>query len=130
MSKRKGYEAFPGWFFGPGGQQLLCNSEAEVPKGWTDNQAEAVAADEKGSKTTKAPAEAKPKPPADAAAAPAAETSAAAKPATAKQPNALAIARANYKEVTGKGVSPKWDVDAINTKIAEHKAAAAGTHDL
>lgn len=120
----KGKALFPGWYFGPGGASKLCESEGEVPKGWTDNQAEALAADAKGSKA-KSGGEEKPK---TETAAPAAK-----KPATAPtdgaQPNPLAEARNAYKALTGKGVSPRWDVDTINGKIAEFKAAQQ-QHDL
>ncbi len=108
MSKRT--DLFPGWFFGPGGASRLCETEADVPKGWTDNQAEAFAADAKaGSK----PATEKPKP-------------VAATPASA---NPLGEARKAYKAVTGKGASPKWDAATINDKIAEFKASSQ-EHDL
>lgn len=113
MSKRT--DLFPGWFFGPGGASRLCETEADVPKGWTENQAEALAADAKaGSK----PATEKPK--AEETAKPATKPAAAA-PASA---NPLGEARKAYKAVTGKGASPKWDAATINDKIAEFKASS------
>lgn len=30
-------DKFPGWRYGPNGQEGVFQSEAEVPKGWTDN---------------------------------------------------------------------------------------------
>lgn len=117
---RRGVDLWPGWFYGPAGASKLCESEADVPKGWTDNQAEAIARDNstKGKKADDG---------AGTAEKPKTDTAAAEKPkddaVPAKTANPLAIARANYKEVVGKGVSPKWDVDTINAKIAEFKAA-------
>lgn len=104
MARRK-FDQWPNTYFGPNGAQKICHSEAEVPKGWTDVQADAVAADKAGKKQA-APAQAAPK------------TPAATKPEeTAKTP--LAEARAKYREKFGKNPSPRWDVDAINAKIAE-----------
>ncbi len=115
-------DAFPGWFFGPGGAEKLCETEADVPKGWTDNQADALAADEKSAKAPKPPTAEKPK---TETAAPATKKPAEAAPAA----NALGEARKAYKAVTGKGASPKWDAATINDKIAEFKASSQ-EHDL
>lgn len=30
-------DKFPGWRYGPNGQEGIFQSEADVPKGWTDN---------------------------------------------------------------------------------------------
>lgn len=113
MSRTKAL--FPGWFFGPGGAQKLCETEADVPKGWTDNQAEAIAADEKAGKREAAKQVSKP-----AAAKPAKA------PAAEKPASELGAARADYKAKFGKNPSPKWDVAAIREKLA----ASEQQHDL
>lgn len=113
----KGKAQFPGWYFGPGGASQLCENEGEVPKGWTDNQAEALAADAKGGKVAK-PTEEKPKPPAAGTANGVAATPAKAKPVEGST-NPLVAARAEYKKVFGKNPSPRWDAAAIAAKIAE-----------
>lgn len=115
MARRK-IEQWPNTYFGPNGAQMICNSESEVPKGWTDVQADAVAADKAGKKQSAG----EPKPATatkPATAATAATAAKAAKDETAKTP--LAEARAKYREKFGKNPSPRWDVDAINAKIAE-----------
>lgn len=111
----KGKIQFPGWFFGPGGKSQLCETEGEVPKGWTDNQAEALAADAKGGKAAK-PAEEKPK--TEGTTNGAAATPAKAKPAEGSA-NPLVAARAEYKKVFGKNPSPRWNAEIITAKIAE-----------
>lgn len=31
------HQDFPSWRYGPNGESKLCNSETDVPAGWTDN---------------------------------------------------------------------------------------------
>lgn len=41
------HQSFPSWRYGPGDAALLCQSEAEVPEGWTDAPGKYVEADKK-----------------------------------------------------------------------------------
>jgi hypothetical protein len=120
MSKRT--DLFPGWFFGPGGASQLCETEADVPKGWTDNQAEAAKLPDPKSKKAEGAAD-------GATTAPAKPPKAPTEGAAEKPANELGAARAEYRAKFGKGPSPRWDAETLRAKIAEAPATEQ-QHDL
>lgn len=87
-----------------------------INKGETGELSEAMCEKHKGSweptsaKGTSAPTEKKPKTPA--------------KPKTSS--SELGALRKQYREVFGKGPSPKWGIDVLKAKIAEKTAATEG----
>lgn len=46
-----------------------------------------------------------------------------------EDPEALGDARKRYRAAFGKGAGPRWTVDVIEAKLAEHAAATADSND-
>lgn len=88
------HQAWPSWRYGPNGESKVCESEADVPKGWVDHPNKLV---DDGS-----PAGAK-----------------TANHAVEKQRTPLAEARIAFKAKFGKSPSPRATLEDLQAKLAD-----------